>query len=469
MHFNNFMQNKNSNISIDWVRHAESCSNFDSGYITDENSYNKRPLGYNKYTSNINDKTTDIKLYNPFSIIKSALMYEPNLSFIGMQQAIKLGSYLKNKKYDVILCSPLTRTIMTALLSCRNNDTKIIVVPYISEIHNYASLIGKDCSNMGVTSNILKKRIIFIKKWLIENWITYFDDIEIMEDLIDIKEHLMFNNSIINSQKKLIINKINFILSCKSKKGSLSKTDSHINKNNDCSYKIEQLLNNFIYVFKNEKNIDIFKYVIKYKKIFNNLLKFKSGPPVDFSILIKYEKYSINNHKYNIANSNKYLFYNEILDTVVNIVNKPPNIQLNILCFSHGLFIKDIWKTRNPDTFVYEKKILNTIVINENLKYNEFKKIYLPSPIRSTYENFESLNIDICRLQSVKGVTNYIFTESSYFNNFYNYVIPKNKLNLYYDIKNIEINDDEYNLLIQNDIIDYKNQIYSNLYCQYKK
>jgi hypothetical protein len=124
------------------------------------------------------------------SRLKAAFLYEPNLSFIGMNQAINLGTNYFHKNNDVkniYITSPLTRTITTALLSLRFVENAIIyVVPYINEKSNAAALIQYDFQNSAVPSNLLKKKIFFIKEWLNEFWITKFDDIEIRNFLKNI-------------------------------------------------------------------------------------------------------------------------------------------------------------------------------------------------------------------------------------------------------------------------------------------
>lgn len=179
-------------ITIHWVRHAESCANFKGANFIDENLYPDRTVGYEKLTdlyinklkqqrpSKTKKQLIDITSKLSPSALKNLVMYHPNLSFIGMQQAILLGSNFVQKQlpYDAVFVSPSLRTIMTALLAFRGTNQTIIVVPFIVE---HLNLAGKfDYVNAPLAIDKLKKYVTFVKEWLEKNWINNFDDIEIM-------------------------------------------------------------------------------------------------------------------------------------------------------------------------------------------------------------------------------------------------------------------------------------------------
>src|SRR5436305_770220 len=115
-------------ITIYWSRHAESCSNFDKGSVDDKppNDYNEKDnIGYDRREKNIEKISNN--LVNPHKMLKAVGMYHPNLSFIGIQQAILLGTkFLKNHKIDAVFVSPTVRTIMTALIAYRSQPNIII-------------------------------------------------------------------------------------------------------------------------------------------------------------------------------------------------------------------------------------------------------------------------------------------------------------------------------------------------------
>jgi len=137
------------NITIDWVRHAESCAN---------------------QTRQLKTDTVAASLYSMYKVLKNSFYYEPNLSTKGMQQSVKFGTdYLNKNMHNIIICSALTRTIMTALIAFDNKNTTIYVVPYISEIQNAANTVYADYQNTAVRSDLLKTKIEIIKQWFTDN------------------------------------------------------------------------------------------------------------------------------------------------------------------------------------------------------------------------------------------------------------------------------------------------------------
>ena len=100
-----------TSVELYLVRHAESCGNITSHKT---NTYRR--------------KHRDI-------------LHEPGLSLKGYIQSFLLRDYLPNSiKYDKVVCSPLIRTVITAMISLATvnnepNATVIHIVPYI-KFHN---------------------------------------------------------------------------------------------------------------------------------------------------------------------------------------------------------------------------------------------------------------------------------------------------------------------------------------------
>lgn len=404
----NICKKNMGNLYIDWIRHAESCSNFDSGNYVDKNTRPKRPLGYNTFDQDMpDDPNVPIYTKSLDSKLKASWRYEPNLSYIGMQQAIMLGvDFISKQKYTVVLCSPLTRTIMTAILAFRSQPNIIInVVPYISELQNVFKFIGSDYQNTAVSSTILKRRIKFIKDWLENNWIDKFDDIEIMGDLLRLRQEISDDN---------MIRQITQVIKCKDT--SFNPSDRFTNKYQQCEKSVPNLINSLLDWF-NRQSINNW-FTDKYTGI--DFVSFKRGPKVNFSILEKYEKIykekmesgDPDAAEYNTKNHNLLKFYSDIIPSVIDIS------QNNKICvFSHGSLIRYIWSTKSPNSyFPIESKLKhmkNVTVIQENFTYDnsDFKQLNDPIAIRSSYENFEDLNVDVCRSQSIKGVLNFNLPE----------------------------------------------------------
>jgi hypothetical protein len=138
-------------LNIEWIRHAESCSNYDGGNVDDKmpnNWFYETNIGYDEINQQIDQKIDQKKDQQIDQNIESAHIiddtrnrtditrtsswrYHPNLSYIGMQQAIMLGvNYMRGNapKYDIILSSASLRTVMTALLSLRQNSSNNIIL-----------------------------------------------------------------------------------------------------------------------------------------------------------------------------------------------------------------------------------------------------------------------------------------------------------------------------------------------------
>jgi hypothetical protein len=163
----------------------------------------------------------------------------------------------------------------------------------------------------------------------------------------------------------------------------------------------EKRLRDFVQAHENIRG-----FVEKY-----NNTEFKRGPTVDLSILKEYElKYSGNGKvEYNTTMPNLNLFYSEILNHPTFADKK------NIIIFSHGSLIRNIIKLKNYAFFEANKDelkhMMNTQIIKETTnRYNQefnFEILKNAPKIRSTYQDFEVLNEDVCRLESVKGYINY--------------------------------------------------------------
>jgi bisphosphoglycerate-dependent phosphoglycerate mutase len=371
----------NKTITIHWTRHAESCSNLEIGYETDKNEYPNRNIGY----SQIDTQKLTIKkepmtinnLLNPLNIF-SQCGYHPNLSYIGMQQAILLGKFIKNIDYDIICVSPTLRTIMTALMALRGTNHKIYVVPFIIEDTNPLCL-GNDMQNTPLSSLSLQQNVLFIKDWLEKNWIENFDDIELMDNLSALKNILVGSG---NNKKEIeLIDKI-------------------------LNYKIRTTLNdvkNLTHTLSNIQNVQAQKMVGIIKKMCD--IKYIRGPDIDFTILEHFES--------DLYKQSFDEFFNLIIPYISN-VNNIQKSNLKILCVTHGNSMANYFKNKynisnmaHPcNTETYEE-IIKCSPNFKNIYDKQFNNsIYKPIKIRTNYENFESINGNICALNGLKGVVN---------------------------------------------------------------
>jgi hypothetical protein len=421
--------------TISWIRHAESCSNYARGHLTDKAELSdpskKKYLGYGKdlfknesvknpymepiiktnieSLKEISSRDFQQVMLDLFSSTKS-LVYEPNLSFIGMSQAINLSSYISkiNAEENMFISSPMTRTIMTALLSLRYQNLikpiTIYICPFINEIASVDIdfLDIHDYQNKAVPSETLIKRITFIKDWLDRNWISSYDDIEVMDDLITIY-------GIIGEEYKVKINKI---FNCR------KNVDKNI-----CNTENETNIISFIKEFiendenKNSPIQEIKNFIEKYSLIMKNFSTFKKGPEINYDIYIKFEK---EDAKLTLKSD-----YNEFLSKVIPYIQQNPmyNNSKKIVIYAHGLIIKEIWKNLNSSSYkFYEEELqqlMNTQVFDHKKysEYNYFRLVNSPVKIRDSYFNFEEYNPNVCRKQSVKGVINYKFAEIKPSNN----------------------------------------------------
>lgn len=182
-----------NNTIIDWVRHAESCSNLLEHQSTD--TY-KNESDFHRFIQDLNDEANDQMndTYLPFHnyihdyankklnknkskrasfvrdvMPKSKWLLHPPLSYIGMMQAMKLGEdaqFIKMvQRKNVCITSATARTIMTAFLSLMRFDTSIIVVPFINEQDNYAGEFELDHTDRGIPPDMIDEVVLKILMW----------------------------------------------------------------------------------------------------------------------------------------------------------------------------------------------------------------------------------------------------------------------------------------------------------------
>ena len=393
--------------------------------------------------------------------------YQPNLSYIGMQQAIMLGiNYmtLNAQKYDIILSSASLRTVMTALLSLRQSPpNKIIYVcPYITEFVNISDKGGYDYQNNQLSSAILKRFIKFIKEWLKDNWLEYYDDIEIILKLKELK-------SDINDDNDSITKSINNILECKPniilnnnniykpwmpytwKLKEKPKIYKSMTDRNDCKRNLKTIFDACKEKLKstNRDNIKLYTTLLYFSELGDNVDTFIQGPKIDFSILEHFEKTDTQKYTMNETSCDVILnkFYTNVLPYIKNNIFKIKKDTYNICVFTHG----NLMRTYFSKKYKKEKPgfLMNTSIYAEELyTNNEFNKFdfkdvnmtkHVPVKLRTQFKNFSSLNMDICRTQSVKGVINHnLFPEgATYASSAWEYVPYVNTV-LNADVKFIE-------------------------------
>ena len=484
------------NITINWIRHGESCANLATKGFQDKkdpdsdisygDGYGITGNGFETNMKNglhkdIMDKEIDItnteiqefelidhpigddslidKEYQTFvdtwmevfntaaSKMKGTFMYEPNLSYVGMSHAINLGTnfFSKNEHSNhtnIYISSALTRTITTALLALRFvSDAVIYVVPYINEINNSAEQFGIDFQNTAVKSSILKKKILFIKKWLDINWITYFDDIEIINFLITIYEIIDISN---NADAEKVKNTIIKVLNCRKYIGCRRDNYTQLQ---DYVLELLQMENLDSYLIKdnNTKYTLVTNFIKKAQTLVSNLTQFKHGPTVNFEIYDYYEQLRTKPRYKDIIPdttiSNINFFLTDVLKIIYRDIKFPKNYQIypknlnkledgprediTIYAFAHGSLIRQIWrefhnkedKSQSYGSVAHElDKMMNTAVISDiitltkdlhRILEHNFTIIHTPEKIRSTYYNFEKYHPDVCKLQSIKGIINF--------------------------------------------------------------
>lgn len=417
-------------FAIDWARHAESCSNFD------QNDFLDKP------------EATSMISAPSFTKLKAAANYQPNLSFVGMQQAIMLGEakVIKDSQYDAIFVSPTVRTIMTALMALRGTNYQIYVIPYISEHINIAGT--RDYQNNPVDPQRLRRLVAYIKDWLQVNWIKYFDDISVINKLSELKKFFLKEND--SNGAKLI----DTILNCKEnidKKAYTTKIAycAYTKKTStadlcyedwykDCVDNITRNilhLSGFVTHHISSGHNELQPYLDFLKQIINPA--YIRGPPVDFTYWDKYyndtikRNEDINKPQTEIFNQ----FYTKFLPEYYydHIWHKPTKAQpYNLLCVTHGSILRGYFGKYMSGTNVPDKAhMFNTQVIHEtftlvetlaqNFEIQNRKTdyyYYVPEKIRVKFPELQSRNIDICRTESLKGMLNYPLWDKSIKDNF---------------------------------------------------
>lgn len=483
MDFNN--NSFNIKFQFDWCRHAESASNLAQGSILDkfqnyELDENNEPPHFtyikadidtilekeNVKYDEVNHTDTTYQISSIMSSIKSPYLYHPNLSFIGMQQAIRLGMLYNRKyndEYNLICASQSLRTIMTAMLSNRGSHKHIYVVPHITEYVNIAGPF--DFQNNVVPVDKLKRYIKFIKDWLERSFLTYFDDYELHTFLYHIKCDILPNipNNILdtfeyvhNNIKYPLHEILDFILEAKYKIKTNYNYDSDCNDlnndNDDITY-CEDRINKIITV-SNFICFELTPYIdIRVRSFFEHFLnvdsikKFIRGPPVNFSLVMNetdktngidmfyhsvihlFIKHNLLQNIFNYDQS--YHISNDIFD---ENYDNPNDKTVRILCYSHGLLINNYFNDLinnkkakiigNPKdgktmfnteiyrhTFDYNYNSVDNIVILYN--HSAQFSLYKPIPIRKYVGDFYKYNIDVCKSESVKGIINYPMTDAN--------------------------------------------------------
>jgi hypothetical protein len=364
-----------------------------------------------------------------------------------MNHAINLGTNFfskddRIKPANIYISSALTRTITTALLALRFVPNAVIyVVPYINEIGNVGEKVGMDWQNTGVESSLLKKKILFIKKWLDVNWITRFDDIEIINFLITIYEIIDDTNPDALLIKKDIAEELNCRKNKQCRQTNLSRLQELVLR----LLQTQEIINpqSPRFYLKNSddtKYTFVMDFITRAQTLISNMKLFKNGPTVNFEIYDYYEKLKKNLHYDKVIPdttiSNIDFFLTDVLQIIYRDIKFTQGQQIyptylrkledtdrepiTIYAFIHGSLIRHMWKTFRHDTYKqYEhplEEMMNTAVISDNITLlkqshiilsHDFNIIHTPIQIRPTYFNFEKYNPSVCRLQSIKGIINY--------------------------------------------------------------
>jgi broad specificity phosphatase PhoE len=304
---------------IFWVRHAESCANI----------------------ANIGELLEKIK--------------HPSLTNIGINQAILLGHNFcnNNKNFDIGFSSPLARTIMTSLLSMRtysykNKDYKIELIPFISEVTNFAGQY--DMQNNIMSPIQIKLMIELIKNWLQHFWLIEYDDIEFY----------MLLNNIYNKYKTISPDIKHLIeLICFFIENIETPTEKRLIHEYIIQFKIimDQHINNLILLINDNEYSDLLR-----KFTDSDFLRGSNIDLLSYTNDI-YEK--SNNSKLNIIDRFD-LFYN-----MENVKNNN-----NIICFSHGSILRHKFQLtyKLENTSVILQKI-NNHVLSDVDKDNDYEII----------------------------------------------------------------------------------------------
>lgn len=496
-------EHKYFKVVIDWIRHAESCANVDAGNLTDKYQgvaqnmvgYTvRRPaeaargadINYEKYLHwgfpaknlirpelrNLNDFRRNIRdgsldpvtpplRFNSKNIFKNTkknicrITYHPNLSFIGMQQASKLGEFLAKteQKYHFVLVSASIRTIMTAMIAFIGEpDVTLYVVPYINEKINM-SCMDVDYQNLPVSSVFLQNKIPKIRQWLQNNWINEFDDIRVMDALQSISTALQIieyrsvesdSDDYWNSIATIVTKITDFVLR------KIPKTAIKP----DVKSWIRQILDDIQRVIQLNPHLqrqDLISppivsprdaYILIVYKGFHAACNFLNAvtqrgeiwPKISYQWLQEYENDTFQDSKQAVLNtlireSNANIFYRRVLPKIFqNLTNT--DTEIYIACFSHGQTIRKFLerypgysppKIRNTqiirEIFTNSEEIIEpSMAITARIDEDTFLQhlgtwiltfeYYLPKSIRDTYGKFDDLNIDVCDKEA--GINDFI-------------------------------------------------------------
>jgi hypothetical protein len=437
--YNNFPKYE---VNINWIRHGESCANLEEGINNDKKENIEFDDIYDlDYILKLPEEEKNISS----EIIKKVVfLYEPNLSFIGMNQAINLGINFFSKNNDIkniYISSPMTRTITTALLSLRFVKNAVIyVVPYINEKSNIENSDIYDHQNYAIPSNLLKKKIFFIKEWLNEFWITRFDDIEIRNFLKNI--YRLTTNIELKNKIYTIFN------------DRLCKKNNKSFDHKKIQFLINDLIcdNNLLNSLDQQNNIlfnKILETLCRLKEYKNKFDEYKKGPTVNFEIYEHFENLRKNLYYNNVipdlTYSNINFFYTNVLNIILRdirfnqITNSyPKHLQVmdieenydkvKIYAFVHGNLMRQIlnkYKLEKQElleimnTSIITNKILischNHIILDQEFFIND----YVPEKIRRIdILNFETQNDNVCMNESIKGIINNLDDENNIIKNF---------------------------------------------------
>ena len=435
-------------LNIHWTRHAESCANYHTNTIDDKppkNYKDKNNIGREKINNNINNNI--IGGGNIITTLKGFCSYHPPLSYIGIQQAIKLSEKIdtSNINYDIVLCSPLLRTIMTTMIAFRNKpNTKIQIVPFINEELNLCN--GFDYQNNIPNLDILKRMVNYCTKWISSEEFKYYDDILLNDKLQEIalkKEDIYISSGLSkyatgilkyslnttkqdNSSLQPLKNKYDYINAIKILIGTIlnnkqNNTETLFTKN---TFDVLKDIDLKDIDLKGGDNLKEIKELMEYYTFFDNYTTKIKLPDVDYTYIqsIKQQNdkfitgWKINNIVYDI-NPNLDNFIDIILPKIIqdhklnNQSNSDSN-PINIFIASHGTILKSYLNLQNrpKNTEMYEMKCIMEQSNNQNKIYRStnstITNYYIPESIRQTYKNFEILNPDICTNNSIKGVIN---------------------------------------------------------------
>lgn len=364
-------------IEIDWVRHAQSCSNI--GELSDK-------------------------------------VKHPPLSYLGICQALNMNQhFVRNDNYDIIYCSSSIRTIMTALFALReknwrlpdNEKLELVIIPYINEHKNSADAIGM-VDNQNVILNIeqLNDLIPFIKSWISTKYFQYFTDPIFYNELSDIKKNLYSNieSGTSSEEINILIDKILYY--------QHNTMPNVISEDNDDDYDM------LSYGVQQEPKLSLLVSLI-------GKLKSITSMDRDFNNKVdKIERFTdINFYKSCNINITNYAGAIQRQDFGINDFFIPNCISgyRKILCFSHGRVLKDHLHITKPEiTMCFTagkpipslilKDIENTSLIKEyifdilssiSLEHPICSTIYRPKPILG---NVSSQNNITCNIKNEESL-----------------------------------------------------------------